>query len=99
LILAGIGFLYVGFTWSDLTSLIITCFQAFVFLALAFYGTKRSLFILAVGYMLHGSWDLVYSMYDTPGLVPPGYDIFCSSLDFVVGLYILYYARYSLQRA
>ena len=55
LILSGIGFLYVGFTWSDTRALIITCIQAIVFLFIAWYGIRRSLYVLAAGYFLHGT--------------------------------------------
>ena len=50
LILAGIGFLYVGFTWTDLASLVICCIQAVAFLIMAYYGIKKSMTILAVGF-------------------------------------------------
>jgi hypothetical protein len=93
LILAGIGFLYMGFTWSDLGSLIINAIQALVFLVLAYYGVKKSIYILALGYFLHGTWDLIYSYFDQPGLIPPHYDVFCLSFDFIVGIYLLIFAR------
>ncbi len=37
LILTAIGFLYVGYTWSDITQLVITSVQASVFLFLAHF--------------------------------------------------------------
>lgn len=91
--LAVIGFLYIGFTWSDLSSLIITCVQGLLFFLLAYYGVRKSIFILAIGFLLHGGWDLVYPFFDMPGLIPPGYDLFCSSLDFTVGIYLLILAK------
>lgn len=93
LILVGIGFLYVGFTWSDLESLIISSVQAIVFLFLAYYGIKKSIYILALSYILHGAWDLVYSFFDTPGLIPPQYDVFCLTFDFIIGIYLLIMGR------
>ncbi len=95
LILTGIGFLYVGFTWSDLPSLIVTCIQAVVFLTLAYYGVKKSMYILALGFFLHGIWDLVYNVFDQPGLIPPQDDVFCLTIDFVIGIYLLVLARQS----
>ena len=59
LILSGIGFLYVGFTWSDTRALIINGTQAVFFVFIAGYGIKKGLHILAAGYFLHGIWDLV----------------------------------------
>ena len=63
LILSGIGFLYVGYTWMDLRAFIMNSVQAIFFLFIAYYGIKRSLYILAAGYILHGTWDLVYHLF------------------------------------
>lgn len=90
LILSGIGFLYVGFTWTDLQALIINCAQAVFFLLFAYYGVKKSLYILAAGYFLHGSWDLGYNLFPGSNLIPPHYDLFCLSIDFTMGFYILW---------
>ncbi len=89
LILTGIGFLYVGFAWMDLQALIINAAQAVFFLFFAYYGVKKSLYILAAGYFLHGSWDLVYHLFSNSNLIPPHYDLFCLSIDFTFGFYIL----------
>ncbi|WP_332737564.1 DUF6010 family protein [Flavihumibacter sp.] len=89
LILCGIGFLYVGFTWTNLPALIVNCIQAVVFMFLAYYGVKKSLYLLAGGYFLHGTWDLLYHLFQDPGLIPPQYDLFCLSIDFTIGFYIL----------
>src|SRR6476660_9470773 len=90
LILSGIGFLYVGFTWSDTTALIVTGAQAVFFLLIAAYGIKKNLYILAAGYFLHGLWDLVYHLATGSILVPPHYDVFCLSIDFTIGIYLLF---------
>ena len=90
LILAGIGFLYVGFTWSDIGILSVTTLQALFFLFLAYYGIRKNSYILIAGYFLHGIWDIIYSQVSNTGLIPPHYDLFCSSLDFTVGLYLLF---------
>ena len=89
LILSGIGFLYVGFTWSDTKALIITCAQAVFFLFIAWYGIKKSLYILGAGYFLHGIWDLAYDLFPASNLIPPHYDLFCLSIDFTIGAYLL----------
>ncbi len=89
LILSGIGFLYVGFTWTDLQALIVNSTQAVFFLLFAYYGVKKSLYILAAGYFLHGSWDLAYNLFPDSNLIPPHYDLFCVSIDFTIGIYIL----------
>ena len=89
LILSGIGFLYVGFTWTDIQSLIITCVQALFFMTLAYYGIKKSLYFLVAGYFLHGTWDLAYDLFPKSNLIPPHYDLFCLSVDFTIGFYLL----------
>tara|TARA_R110002073_G_scaffold182114_1_gene340392 strand:- start:250 stop:636 length:387 start_codon:yes stop_codon:yes gene_type:complete len=89
LTLAGIGFLYVGFTWTDTPTFIITSFQAIVFLLIAYYGLVKNPYILAAGYFLHGLWDIVFPFWLNAGLIPPRYDWFCSSLDFTIGIYLI----------
>ena len=89
LILSGIGFLYVGFTWTDTKSLIITCVQAIFFLFFAWYGIKKSLYMLGAGYFLHGIWDLAYDLFPGSSLIPPHYDLFCLSIDFTIGFYLV----------
>lgn len=89
LTLAGIGFLYVGFTWIDTPTFIITSFQAIVFLLIAYYGLVKNPYILAAGYFLHGLWDIVFPFWLNAALIPPRYDWFCSSLDFTIGIYLI----------
>ena len=89
LILCGIGFLYVGYTWTDLTSLVITATQAVCFVFLAYFGMKRNSYLLAAGYFLHGLWDLGYDILTLPKLIPPHYDLFCLSIDFTMGAYLI----------
>ena len=93
IILSGIGFLYVGFVWTNLPALIVCSIQAFIFLLLASYGIKKSILILAIGYFLHGCWDIAYSFFDSPALIPPGYDLFCLSIDFTIGAYLLIFRK------
>lgn len=94
LILSGIGFLYVGFVWTDLPALVVNVIQAIVFLFIAYFGIKKSINILALGYFLHGCWDIVYDFIAARGLIPPHYDLFCSSLDFTIGIYILVFNKH-----
>ena len=89
LILSGIGFLYVGFTWTDTASLIINFTQAVFFLFIAYFGMKKNSYLLAAGYLLHGIWDLAYNLFPISNLIPPHYDLFCLSIDFTIGVYLL----------
>ncbi|MFV8325257.1 DUF6010 family protein [Flavobacterium sp. ZS1P14] len=93
LLLSAIGFLYVGFTWSSIPALIITAVQAFFFLLIAYYGIKKNMYFLAAGYIIHGLWDIIYTMLNGSDLIPPHYDLFCSSFDFIVGIYLLIVMR------
>jgi hypothetical protein len=68
---------------------LINCIQAVVFLFIAWYGIRRSLYILAAGYFLHGTWDLIYNLFPETNLIPPHYDLFCLSIDFTIGFYLL----------
>ena len=89
MILAVIGFLYVGFTWSDNGLFTLNTLQALFFLFLAYFGIKSNSYILIAGYFLHGIWDIIYSQVANTALIPPHYDLFCSTLDFTVGFYLL----------
>jgi hypothetical protein len=92
LVLAGIGFLYIGFAWTDLASLVINSIQSLVFVLLAYFGITRSADILVIGYFLHGIWDIVYDLFELPDLIPPHYDLFCLTVDFTIGIYLLIFA-------
>lgn len=89
LILTGIGYLYVGFNWTNTSSLIISVIQSIVFLFIAYYGVQKSMLVLAGGYFLHGIWDLLFDLFPYSGLMPPHYDFFCLAVDFTMGIYLL----------
>ncbi|MFT3678881.1 MAG: DUF6010 family protein [Ferruginibacter sp.] len=97
LMLCGIGFLYVGFTWRDTSAVFITSVQAIIFLLIAYYATKKSLPVMALGFFLHGCWDLAYGFFATPGFIPPHYDIFCLTIDFTIGIYLLFLQQHKLK--
>lgn len=88
LVLSGIGFLYVGFTWQDIPSLVICCLQAICFLFLAYFGMRKNIHFLIAGYFLHGIWDLAYNLFPVTNLIPPHYDLFCLSVDFTICFYL-----------
>ena len=50
LILTGIGFLYVGFVWTNLQALIVNSAQAIFFLLFTYYGVKKGFYLLLIGY-------------------------------------------------
>ncbi|MBC7847781.1 MAG: hypothetical protein H7Y10_14975 [Flavobacterium sp.] len=88
LTLSGIGFLYVGFTWTSTPTVIIASIQAITFSFIAYYGLVKNSYILVAGYFLHGLWDISYNIWQNASLIPPHYDWFCMSLDFTVGIYL-----------
>jgi hypothetical protein len=89
LILSAIGFLYVGFTWTDLFSVIVCGLQAVVFLFIAYYGSQNRMALLGTGYVLHGIWDLAFNQITSSTLIPPHYDLFCMAIDFTMGFYLI----------
>ena len=88
LILMAIGFLYIGYTWTDFETAILSFMQAMFFMVLAYLGIKRNYWFLVAGYFLHGIWDMLYPLVANPDLLPPDYDYFCLTYDFIVGLYL-----------
>jgi hypothetical protein len=89
LTLSAIGFLYVGYTWTDITQEITNIPQAIFFLFLAYLGIKKNFNFLIAGYFLHGIWDITYSLHADSSLIPPEYDWFCLTIDFMIGFYLL----------
>ncbi len=89
LVLTGIAFLYVGYTWMDLPALSINIVQAVCMSFLAYFGITRNFKWTIAGYFLHGLWDLLYGVFADPSLIPPDYDWFCLIIDFLMGIYLL----------
>lgn len=88
LILAGIAFLYVGYTWTDLEVASLSFLQTMFFLMLAYYGIKKHPHFLSSGYFMHALWDGVYPFIGSPDLLPPDYDYFCVTYDVIVAGYL-----------
>ena len=86
--LVGIPFIYVGFAWSDLQSLVIVVISVIVFLALSYYGQTKNVNLIVFGLALHGVWDLVFPRFSS--VVPKGYDIFCLTVDFILAGYFYF---------
>jgi hypothetical protein len=89
LILMGIAFLYIGYTWTNIEIAIMSFLQAVFFMVFAYYGLKKNLYFLIAGYFLHGVWDFMYSYVGNSDLIPPDYDWFCLTYDFVIGFYLI----------
>ncbi len=85
LTLVGIPFIYIGFSWKDIPSLIFAVLSAGVFFALAYFGYKKNFMLIIIGLFLHGVWDIVFPFFSS--MAPHGYDIFCSTIDFLLAIY------------
>lgn len=64
-----------------------------LFIIIATIGALYSFFIIGIGLVLHGVFDLVHdSFINNPG-VPNWWTLFCAGADFVLGLWILYITK------
>jgi hypothetical protein len=86
--LTGIPFIYIGFSFNDIQSLLVSILAAGFFIALAYYGYKRNFYLVIAGLVLHAVWDLLFPHFST--MAPEGYDIFCITIDVLLALYFLF---------
>ena len=91
LTLVGIAFIYIGFSWTELRSLIIVTISIVPFVALAYYGQTKSFNLIVLGLLLHGVWDVVFPRFSS--VVPEGYDIFCLTADVILAAYFYFRVR------
>jgi hypothetical protein len=89
LILIGIAFLYIGYTWTNIEVATISFLQVLFFMVFAYFGVKKNLYFLIAGYFIHGIWDFMYSYVGNSDLLPPDYDWFCMTYDFIIGFYLI----------
>jgi hypothetical protein len=91
-LLAGIGFVYIGFAVSDgrVRSIVIQAISALVFLNLAQIGIREeSNLLLGLGFIAHGVWDALHHEHRGWTHVRTYYPPFCAAADFVIGGAIL----------
>ena len=88
LILVGIAFLYIGYTWTNLEVARLSFLQTLFFLLLAYNGIKKHPYYLVFGYFMHAVWDGIYPIIGPPDLLPPDYDYFCVTYDVIVAIYL-----------
>lgn len=82
--LAVIPFIYIGFSVDPFTLLLTTPSAGF-FLLFAYWGYKKYYLLTVIGLALHGLWDIVFPHVST--VAPPGYDLFCLTIDVVLAVY------------
>jgi len=85
LTLVGIAFIYIGFSWQDIFSLIYTILGVSVFFTLSYFGYKKNFYLIIIGLILHGIWDVLFPLFST--VAPEGYDIFCLTIDLLLPIY------------
>ena len=85
LTLAGIAFIYIGFSWNDTPSLLFSIFGVAVFFPLSYFGYKNNFILIIIGFVLHGIWDLLFPFFSSTA--PEGYDVFCLTIDFCLAVY------------
>ncbi len=88
LTLVGIAFIYIGFSWSDVPSLVYSILGVAVFTALAYFGYKNNVVLIVIGLILHGCWDLLFPFISSTA--PGGYDIFCITIDLLLAVYFYF---------
>jgi hypothetical protein len=91
LTVVGIAFIYIGFSWRDIPSLIFSIFGVAIFFTLAYFGYKNNFILVILGLVLHGFWDLLFPLFGKS--VPAGYDIFCLTVDFLLAFYFYFRVR------
>jgi hypothetical protein len=87
-LLAGIGFVYLGFAVSDgrVKAIVIQAISALVFLNLAQIGIREeSNLVLGLGFIAHGVWDALHHEHHGWTRVRTYYPPFCAVADFVIG--------------
>ena len=91
-LLAGIGFVYVGFAVSDgrVPAIVVQAISALVFLNVAQIGIREeSNLLLGLGFVAHGVWDALHHEHHGWTRVRTYYPPFCAMADFVIGGAIL----------
>jgi len=94
LTLAGIAFIYIGFSWTDIRSLIYAVLAAVVFFFLSYFGYKKNFTLIVTGFILHGLWDILFPLFSSTA--PEGYGIFCITIDLLLAIY--FYLRVKPQK-
>lgn len=70
------------------TALLLELMAGAVFVVLAVYGFKSSLWVAAFALAAHGAFDAVHGqVISNPG-VPPWWPAFCSTYDIAAGMYL-----------
>jgi len=91
-LLAGIGFVYVGFAIADgrTSAIVVQAASALVFLWVAIIGIREeSSLLLGLGFLAHGAWDAFHHEGHGWANVRTYYPPFCAVADIVIAAAIL----------
>lgn len=90
-LLAAIGAVYVGFAIADgrRRVLVVELAGALLFIGIAAVALGVGAWMLAIGYALHGVWDVVHHRARVPNRYAPWYIPFCAVYDGAVAAYLL----------
>jgi Family of unknown function (DUF6010) len=91
-LLAGIGFVYLGFSIADgrRSAIVIQAISALVFLWVAQIAIREdSNLLLGLGFLAHGAWDALHHEGHGWTKVRTYYPPFCAAADVVIGAAIL----------
>ena len=103
LTLIPIAMIYIGFSYyyGATDTLRVELIGVMIFSVFALLGQFVSLLFLIIGYLLHGSWDILHELFKdgiwhfSPWTgVPIGYALFCLVYDFIIAVYI--YKRWKI---
>ena len=86
--LTGIAFIYIGFAWKDIPSMVYCICAVGLFVALSYYGYKNNSLLIVIGLILHGVWD--WSFHFISSTAPDGYGVFCLTVDILLAIYFFF---------
>jgi hypothetical protein len=66
---------------------------AAIFILLALYGAYKSLFVVGLAIALHGVYDILHIVQFTETVAPTWWAPFCATVDFVVGIWVVYLSK------
>jgi hypothetical protein len=92
-LLAGIGFVYIGFATADgrPTAIAVQAASAAAFLWIAYAAVQLdSDVLLGAGFLAHGVWDAIHHEGHGPTRVRTWYPPFCAVADVVIGIPLIF---------
>ena len=89
-VLCSIAFIYVGFALTEnvTRNIILEIVVALIFYFIAITGYSKNSYLIALGIILHGFWDISHhsiSIVSTD--IPDYYPLFCLIVDILLGIY------------